>query len=58
MAAKKEDFAGQQSLLNKELKEGTFRRAYLLYGEQVLAGRSAKTQAFVRAYAEELSRNS
>ena len=34
MVAKKEDFAGQQSLLNKELKEGTFRRAYLLCGEQ------------------------
>ena len=33
-AAKKEDFAGQQSLLNKELKEGIFRRVYLLCGEQ------------------------
>ena len=33
-SAKKEDFAGQQSLLNKELKEGVFRRVYLLCGEQ------------------------
>ena len=32
MAAKKDDFAQQQSLLNKELKEGTFHRAYLLCG--------------------------
>ncbi len=31
---------------------------YLLYGEEALAGRSAKTQEFVRAYAEELKRNS
>ena len=34
MAAKKDDFAQQQSLLNKELKEGSFRRVYLLCGEQ------------------------
>ncbi len=33
-AAKKENFAGQQSLLNKELKEGIFRRVYLICGEQ------------------------
>ena len=30
---------------------------YLLYGEQVLAGLSAETQAFVKAYAEELKAN-
>ena len=34
MAAKKDDFAQQQSLFNKELKEGTFHRVYLLCGEQ------------------------
>ena len=34
MAAKKDDFAQQQSLLNKELKEGSFRRVYLLCGEE------------------------
>lgn len=34
MAVKKEDFVRQQNLLNKELKEGVFRRAYLLCGEQ------------------------
>ena len=34
MAAKKDDFAQQQSLFNKELKEGAFRRVYLLCGEQ------------------------
>ena len=34
MAAKKEDFTQQQSLLNKELREGSFRRVYLLCGEQ------------------------
>lgn len=34
MASKKEDFAQQQKLLNKEIKEGTFRRVYLLCGEQ------------------------
>ncbi len=34
MAAKKDDFAQQQSLFNKELKEGVFRRVYLLCGEQ------------------------
>ena len=34
MAAKKDDFAQQQSLLNKELKEGVFHRVYLLCGEQ------------------------
>ena len=34
MAAKKEDFGQQQKILNAELKEGRFRRAYLLCGEQ------------------------
>ena len=34
MAAKKDDFAQQQSLFNKELKEGAFHRVYLLCGEQ------------------------
>ena len=34
MAAKKEDYAQQQTLLNRELKEGTFRTVYLLCGEQ------------------------
>ena len=34
MAAKKDDFARQQSLLNKELKEGTFHRVYLVCGDQ------------------------
>ena len=34
MAAKKEDFGQQQKLLNKELREGRFRRTYLLCGEQ------------------------
>ena len=35
MAQKKEDFAQQQKLLNKELKEGNFRRVYLVCGTQV-----------------------
>ena len=34
MASKKDDFARQQSLLNKELKEGTFHRVYLVCGDQ------------------------
>ena len=34
MAAKKEDFAQKQSALNKELKEGVFRRVYLVCGDQ------------------------
>ena len=34
MAAKKEDFGQQQKLLNTELREGKFHRAYLLCGEQ------------------------
>ena len=34
MAQKKEDFAQQQKLLNKELKEGNFRRVYLVCGTQ------------------------
>lgn len=34
MAAKKDDFAQQQSLLNRELKEGTFHRVYLVCGNQ------------------------
>ncbi len=34
MAAKKEDFGQQQKLLNTELREGIFHRAYLLCGEQ------------------------
>lgn len=34
MAAKKEDFARLQKQLNQELREGTFRRAYLLCGDQ------------------------
>ena len=34
MATKKEDFGQQQKILNAELKEGRFRRAYLLCGEQ------------------------
>ena len=34
MAAAKEDFAQQQGLLNREIREGTFRRVYLLCGDQ------------------------
>lgn len=34
MAAKKEDFTQRQALLNKELKEGRFHRAYLVCGRQ------------------------
>ena len=34
MAAKKEDFAQQQKVLNQQLKEGNFHRVYLLCGNQ------------------------
>ena len=34
MAAKKDDFGQRQKLLNQEIKEGRFHRAYMLCGEQ------------------------